>query len=61
MNIQFLKNITNHTLIHEDMRVFLEAYPTKAHPMGILAASLSTISTSILNLKILIDLRKQSI
>ena len=27
------------------MRVFLEAYPTKAHPMGILAASLSTIST----------------
>ena len=41
----FRKNITNHTLIHEDMRVFLEAYPTKAHPMGILAASLSTIST----------------
>ena len=27
------------------MRVFLENYPTKAHPMGILAASLSTIST----------------
>ena len=41
----FKENITNHTLIHEDMRVFLEAYPTKAHPMGILAASLSTIST----------------
>ena len=41
----FKKNITNHTLIHEDMRVFLDAYPTKAHPMGILAASLSTIST----------------
>ena len=41
----FKINITNHTLIHEDMRVFLEAYPTKAHPMGILAASLSTIST----------------
>ena len=41
----FKRNITNHTLIHEDMRVFLEAYPIKAHPMGILAASLSTIST----------------
>ena len=39
----FKNNITNHTLIHEDMRVFLDAYPTKAHPMGILAASLSTI------------------
>jgi citrate synthase len=41
----FKNNITKHTLIHEDMRVFLEAYPIKAHPMGILAASLSTIST----------------
>tara|TARA_B100001093_G_scaffold506981_1_gene566804 strand:- start:961 stop:2247 length:1287 start_codon:yes stop_codon:yes gene_type:complete len=41
----FKHNITQHTLIHEDMRVFLEAYPTKAHPMGILSASLSTIST----------------
>jgi citrate synthase len=41
----FKDNITKHTLIHEDMRVFLEAYPIKAHPMGILAASLSTIST----------------
>ncbi len=41
----FMHNITQHTLIHEDMRVFLEAYPTKAHPMGILSASLSTIST----------------
>ena len=41
----FKNNITHHTLIHEDMRVFLEAYPIKAHPMGILAASLSTIST----------------
>ena len=40
----FKNNITHHTLIHEDMRVFLEAYPIKAHPMGILAASLSTIS-----------------
>ena len=41
----FKNHITHHTLIHEDMRVFLEAYPIKAHPMGILAASLSTIST----------------
>ena len=34
----FKRNITNHTLIHEDMRVFLEAYPIKAHPMGILVS-----------------------
>lgn len=42
---EFRENITKHTLVHEDMRLFFEAYPAKAHPMGILAASLSTLST----------------
>ncbi|MBL6869753.1 MAG: citrate synthase [Flavobacteriales bacterium] len=41
----FKENITNHTLIHEDMRIFLDAYPTKAHPMGILSAAVCTLST----------------
>ena len=42
---EFKENITKHSLVHEDMRLFFEAYPAKAHPMGILAASLSTLST----------------
>jgi citrate synthase len=42
---EFKGDITKHTLVHEDMRLFFEAYPAKAHPMGILAASLSTLST----------------
>lgn len=41
----FKNNITKHTLIHEDMKHFFDAYPPKAHPMGILAASLSSLST----------------
>ncbi len=41
----FKSSITKHTLVHEDMRHFFEAYPAKAHPMGILAAMLSTLST----------------
>ena len=41
----FTNNITKHTLVHEDMRSFLDAYPTKAHPMGILSASICTLST----------------
>jgi len=41
----FKESITHHTLVHEDMRQFLEAYPAKAHPMGIMAASLCTLST----------------
>ena len=43
--IAFKESITHHTLVHEDMRLFLEAYPAKAHPMGIMAASLCTLST----------------
>jgi len=42
---KFKDNITKHTLIHEDMKHFFDAYPPKAHPMGILAASLSSLST----------------
>ena len=42
---EFKENITNHTLIHEDMRIFLDAYPTKAHPKGILSAAVCTLST----------------
>lgn len=42
---KFKDGITKHTLIHEDMKHFFDAYPPKAHPMGILAASLSSLST----------------
>ena len=41
----FRKNITNHTLVHEDMKQFFEAYPAKAHPMGILASMVCSLST----------------
>ena len=41
----FENTITYHTLVHEDMKRFFDAYPTSAHPMGILAASVCTLST----------------
>ena len=41
----FENTITYHTLVHEDMKMFFDAYPTSAHPMGILAASVCTLST----------------
>jgi citrate synthase len=37
--------ITRHTLIHEDMKKFFEGYPPHAHPMAILAAMFSSLST----------------
>ena len=39
------ENITRHTLIHEDMKEFFEAFPRKAHPMGVLASNLISLST----------------
>ena len=42
---KFRGEIASHTLIHEDLRRFYEAYPSKAHPMGILASMVSAMST----------------
>ena len=41
----FKDSITKHTLVHEDMKQFFEAYPAKAHPMGILASMVCSLST----------------
>jgi citrate synthase len=41
----FTSSITKHTLVHEDMKQFFEAYPAKAHPMGVLASMVCSLST----------------
>ena len=41
----FTDSITMHTLVHEDMRRFFEAFPTDSHPMGILSSMISSLST----------------
>lgn len=41
----FIKSITEHTLVHEDMKHFFEGYPSKAHPMGVLASMICTLSS----------------
>jgi citrate synthase len=41
----FSSSITKHTLVHEDMKQFFEAYPAKAHPMGVLSSMVCSLST----------------
>ena len=41
----FSTQIQRHTLIHEDMKHFFEAFPPKAHPMGVLASMICSLST----------------
>ena len=41
----FQDSICKHTLVHEDMKQFFEAYPSKAHPMGVLSSMVASLAT----------------
>ena len=41
----FNNKLTYHSLIHEDMKRFFDAYPMNAHPMGVLASTVAALST----------------
>jgi citrate synthase len=41
----FKDAVRNHTLLHEEMRRFFEAFPRQAHPMAVLSSGVSAIST----------------
>ncbi len=41
----FRQQITHHTLLREDMRPLFDAFPREAHPMAILSAATSAMST----------------
>lgn len=35
---KFVTDITNHTLVHEDVKKILQGFPSTAHPMGVLSS-----------------------
>ena len=41
---QFKYQITQHTLIHEDIRKILDGFPSSAHPMGILSSLVCSLT-----------------
>ncbi len=41
----FSQKITRHTLLHEDLRRFFDAFPRNAHPMSVLSSAVSALST----------------
>ncbi|MBI5853550.1 MAG: citrate synthase [Planctomycetes bacterium] len=43
--LEWQNYVTRHTLLHEDMKKFFEGFPRHAHPMAILAAMFSSLST----------------
>ena len=41
---EFENKIRVHTLVHEDFKIILEGYPSKAHPMGILSSLITSLT-----------------
>ena len=39
----YQKEITHHTLIHEDIKNILEGFPSNSHPMGVLSSLVSSL------------------
>jgi citrate synthase len=40
----FEKDIRNHTLVHEDFRKILDGFPASAHPMGVMASMVCSLT-----------------
>jgi citrate synthase len=40
----FRKDITHHTLVHEDIKKILEGFPSNAHPMGVLSSLVCSLT-----------------
>jgi citrate synthase len=40
----FAKEVTMHTLVHEDIKKILEGFPSKAHPMGVLSSLICSLT-----------------
>ena len=40
----YKKEITHHTLIHEDIKNILEGFPSNSHPMGVLSSLVSSLT-----------------
>ncbi len=41
---EFCKEITEHTLVHEEIKNILDGFPSKAHPMGVLSSLISSLT-----------------
>ena len=43
--VDFESRITQHTMLHEDLRRFFDGFPRDAHPMPVLSSAVSALST----------------
>ena len=53
---KFTKDISEHSLVHEDVKSILDGYPSKAHPMGVLSSLVSNFFLKISLLSLAVDI-----
>ena len=41
---KFTKDISEHSLVHEDVKSILDGFPSKSHPMGVLSSLVSSLT-----------------
>ncbi len=41
---QFQSEITNHTIVHEDIRKILDGFPSNSHPMGVVSSLITALT-----------------
>ncbi|HEY2407656.1 MAG TPA: citrate synthase [Polyangiaceae bacterium] len=60
---EFTRNVTHHTFVHENVRTFIDGFRYDAHPMGMLVATVSALSTFYPEAKHVLDgdIRRQQI
>jgi citrate synthase len=52
---QFTHNITTHTIVHENIKAFMDGFRYDAHPMGMLVATVGALSTFYPDAKLIFD------
>jgi citrate synthase len=52
---QFTHNITMHTIVHENIKAFMDGFRYDAHPMGMLVATVGALSTFYPDAKLIFD------
>ena len=57
----FVHNITHHTIIHENIKKFIDGFHYDAHPMGILVSSVGALSTFYPDAKRIFDAESRKI
>ena len=56
---QWARNITSHTIVHENIKNFMHGFHYDAHPMGMLVSTVAALSTFYTDAKNIFDLESQ--